>query len=392
VSDKKSFRRDDGERQKFVFLAHWVEISNYWLWFSKSWLHDDPLRMRLLIPFWPFAAIMSVFYFVGKKAYNVVDRFNFNGQLRGETWLIRNFAWHFMIKSWQSKIRNRILKAVLSAQENGFQVIGLGALTKAEWLTEGGKWIVDKLGDKLRVPIVHGDTLTAAAVYRRVLELQHLYHLTENPSVFITGGTSKIGRAVALALVKSGVKVYLYTQSSERFAEIASEATQQDLLVHATSFKDGASCSLWITGKAESGVGKKIIANLPQGAVVLNFSVPDPLTPSLLRQRRDVHHFDGGLIAYDKQRTGLFFTMRLTRGITYACHAGTMVHAYLKWTHHEVGPVDICQMDVVWEAALDLGMTLPRFTSHLKDVVLVGVESSLTRRGCIVNVAQDRVS
>jgi len=258
---------------------------------------------------------------------------------------------------------------VLDAQKRGAKVIGLGALTKAEWLTAGGAWIVEALGDKLKIPIVHGDTLTAAAVMHRVVRV--MKYKTLPPEVFVTGGTSKIGRALTLALAQRQISVYVYTQSAKRFAEIICEAETlgcSKYVLHATNLQVGAHCRMWVTGKAEKGVGKKIIATLPHKAVVVNFSVPDPLSVRLLRRRPDVEHLDGGLMGFDPAISSMFFMMRLKPGMLYSCHAGTMVHAYRGWTHHEVGPVSLTELDVCWEAAMELGLFLPPYTSHLLPV------------------------
>jgi predicted amino acid dehydrogenase len=261
------------------------------------------------------------------------------------------------LKSHRAKIRERILATVLETQKE-VNVIGLGALTKAEWLTKGGEWIVDKLGDRLQVPIVHGDTLTAAAVIKQVNKLMKDFKIS-NP-IFITGATSKIGRAVVLELAGRGIKLKMLTESGERFKAIQAEAGEYGQnLKQAFSLKEGTSCSLWITGKAVPG-GRKLIKVLPKNAVVVNFSVPNPLTDKVLRRRPDLYPIEGGLLSYDPAKTDLNFTMRLKPGLTYACHAGTMVHAYKGWTNHEVGVVELSKLHEVWEAATELGFFLPK--------------------------------
>jgi predicted amino acid dehydrogenase len=254
------------------------------------------------------------------------------------------------------------LAAVLDAQTRGMTVIGLGGLTKAERLTAGGQWVVETLGTKLRVPIVHGNTLTVVTVLYRALELIQDFHLHGRP-VFITGATSKIGHAVTLALASQNIPVVLYTASRERFEQIRREAgVYGSLLTHATTLRDGSSCGLWITGKAEPG-GRALLQSLPRDAVVLNFAVPDPLSPRVLSKRPDVRHCDGGLLGYNRKQTTLGCTMRLHPGITYACHAGTIVHAYKGWTFHEVGAVDPHRLPQAWEAAQEVGFFLPPYTS-----------------------------
>lgn len=351
-------------QKRIVFLAHWVEPWNWLLWWSRD-LHSNPQNHWKWIWVWPFCAVMSVIYLVGRKAYDEVDRFAF-GTHWVHTWLVRNFAWHFLLKNWQERIRGRIIQAVLAAQDHKIDVVGLGALTKAEWLTAGGAWIVEHLGDRLHTPIVHGDTLTAAAIFHRALELIKNYELIG--PVFVTGATSKIGRAVILALVKRGLPVRMLTESQERFEQIRNEAGKDSrLITRATNLSAGHACGFWITGKAQPN-GKKLLKYLPHGAVVLNFSVPDPLSERDLRRAAHIRHFDGGLMGYDPEKVKVNFTMRLTPGLTYACHAGTIVHALAGWREHEVGAVDMSVLPVVWRKALEAGFFLPPFTSYLKEI------------------------
>lgn len=347
------------DQKRFLFIAHWVENWNWMLWWSKD-LQQHPQHAWRWMWLWPVFFIISLFYLFGKKSYDEVDQFQFNGRLEGKIALIRNFGWQFFLKSQQNKIRARILKTVLVEQEK-VDVIGLGALTKAEWLTAGGKWVVDKLGDKLKIPVVHGDTLTAGVVIKRILQF--------NPvSVFLTGGTSKIGRAVALELATRGITVKLFTESRKRFVEIQREAGECGKFLvwpaiqkkdgsEVASLSEGRDCSLWVTGKAIPA-GWKLLRFIPKGATVINFSVPNPVSERTFKKRPDVRFVEGGLIAFDSKRSSQSFNMRLWDGETYACHAGTMVHAYMGWTEHEVGPVDIARIWSVWTAAENLGFYL----------------------------------
>ena len=52
------------------------------------------------------------------------------------------------------------------------------------------------------------------------------------------------------------------------------------------------------------------------------------------------------------------FNMRLASGRTYACAAGTMVHAFNGWKGHEVDKVCVELMDEVGEKCTSLGLTL----------------------------------
>jgi len=355
---------------KVIFLAHWIESWN-WLLHKNDHLHKHPEDAHRWWYWAPVYYVMSIAYLLGAKSYDIVDRFTVNNAC-GETWLVRNFAWHFLNASWREQIRQRIFAAVIDAQNHGATVLGFGALTKAEWLTHGGKDVVDALGTRLKIPLVHGDTLTAAVVIMQVEQLLKVFEPYAG-KVFITGATSKIGRAIVLDLARKGCHVYMYSESRERFDDIRAEAGSAACRIfHAQKYSDGRNVHVWITGKAEKGAGEKMLEEIPLGAAVLNFSVPDPITPRLLKRRPDLHHFDGGLMQYDPTQITIRFTMRLKPGVTYACHAGTMVHGLERWTHHEVGPVDMEFIWHVWECAKKHGFALPRWTSHFEPVTLPG--------------------
>lgn len=67
-----------------------------------------------------------------------------------------------------------------------------------EALNGGGTIFVNK-HPNLKVRVVHGNTLTAAVILHQIPE-----DVTE---VFLTGATSKLGRAIALYLSRKGIRV-----------------------------------------------------------------------------------------------------------------------------------------------------------------------------------------
>ncbi|KKU13179.1 MAG: hypothetical protein UX20_C0029G0004 [Candidatus Magasanikbacteria bacterium GW2011_GWC2_45_8] len=364
----------------FVFIAHYVEVWNWWLNFRIfSFLHRRPELHVWLLPFWPIALLASVWYLLGKKPFNVVDTYKVNKdgglqELTGHTILIRTFAWHFAFANKFPQIRERILMAAVYAQnELKVDVIGLGALTKAEWLTAGGKWLSEQ--DGIRVPVVHGDTATAWFVAERVEEVYRRFGFTG--PIAVIGPTSKIGRAVILHLVAKGYEFLCYTDSADRFAAIRREIPghKQNQMRRATVLNELSQCGFWLIGKAKPS-GSALCNAIPRGAVVINFSVPDPLTPRWLSRRPDIRHFDGGLTTLPLGCT-LTFGMRLpvrtlpngmTDGSIYACWTGTVLHAILGWQEHEVGEVKMDELGQVADEANKLGICLPVPTSHLRSL------------------------
>ncbi len=74
----------------------------------------------------------------------------------------------------------------------------MGGGRQNESLNGGGTYFVNKHKD-LRIRIVHGNTLTVAVILNTIG--------TDVKQIFLTGATSKIGRAVAIYLCRQGVRV-----------------------------------------------------------------------------------------------------------------------------------------------------------------------------------------
>jgi predicted amino acid dehydrogenase len=288
----------------------------------------------------------------------------------GSTWIVRNLGAHYLIKSYKKVITKRIESAILEAQKQGIKVVGLGNFNKAEWINHGGLDIVENLKDKLNgTYISHGDTLSAAVVYQYGMWLKENNYWKK--SVFVTGATSKIGRALCLQLIKHNIQVYMYTQCRPRFDEIAAEAdpSLRHLLVFCDDINGGKNCDLWYTGKMIPR-GKELISAIPKFATVVNFAVPDPLTPKLMAQRPDLLHLDSGLLKYDTNVMDPKFTWLLPQGNIYACLGGCIVHSVLGIEEHEVGPVKIEDMNKYWNAALELGFSIPPHSSFYSPITM----------------------
>lgn len=345
-------------KKSMVFLAHYVESWNWLSVFNFKKINERPERyLYFIYLFWPMYILASIFYMFNKKSFNIIDNFNYK-HICCRTKVLRNFGWHFFIPKYRNTIRKRILDAVLSAQKD-YSVIGLGALIKDEKITKGGQWIIETLGDKLKVPLVHGDTLTSAVVIDQILNKCKELSMNEKDSVFLIGSTSKIGRAVSLILIENKIKVKMFTSSEERFNEIREEAgNNKKFLERVSSLEEGKNSLLWVTGKAIPK-GKELIKYIPKNANIINFAVPNPINESHKKQRQDINYYNGGTLNYDERDTNIHINMRLPKGSIYACHAGTIVHTACGWKHNEVGPVDIKMIPVVFNEALKLGFTIP---------------------------------
>lgn len=327
-----------------VFVGHGTNlVSLFHLPFMFRSFSARPFEPKWwLAPLWPLClTVMFVMRLFGKVF--VADKHRLR-HLKLETWVTPAWAIQFFFKSQWSFINKKIEEAILEADDAGVKVLGLGALNKNEALNGGGKLFVDK-HPELKVRVVHGNTLTAAAVLKKV------------PSgvkeVFVTGATSKLGRAISLYLAERGVKVTMFTQSAERFQRIRDEASPEARknIIHATKTEAGANCKDWIVGKF---CNQKDQAIAPAGTTFHQFVVPP-----LQEFRSDCVYTD--LPAFAMPEDAKYFKtceMTMERGCVHACHAGAVVHALEGWDFHEVGAIDYTRIDETWDSAMKHGMIL----------------------------------
>ncbi|CAM0909082.1 unnamed protein product [Alopecurus aequalis] len=339
---------DQGKNDRvpdFVFLAHVVDVvSSMHVPFGFRACSSLPWATHLvLLPLWPVAFCFMVLQVIFSKTFTV-SFYYLRGRLH-QTWTIPRYSFQYFIPPMKEGINRQIELAILRADKMGVKVLSLAALNKNEALNGGGTLFVDKHPD-LRVRVVHGNTLTAAVI------------LNEIPSnvkeVFLTGATSKLGRAIALYLCRKKIRVLMLTLSSERFLKIQREAPAefQQYLVQVTKYHAAKTCKTWLVGKWLSPREQRWA---PRGTHFHQFVVPP-----VIEFRRDCTYGKLAAMRLPKDVQGLGsceYTME--RGVVHACHAGGVVHCLEGWEHHEVGAIDVDRIDVVWKAALKHGLSPP---------------------------------
>ncbi|EKX35243.1 hypothetical protein GUITHDRAFT_158756 [Guillardia theta CCMP2712] len=327
-----------------VFLAHGTPlVSVFHLPFMTRSFAAHPFRTNLIMYIlWPLCLpLLLVIRLIGRVF--IADKHKLL-QHRIETWVTPAFAMEFFFRSQWPRINSYIEDAIMSADAAGVKVFGLGALNKNEALNGGGSLFVKKHPD-LRLRLVHGNTLTAAAVLHKIPRGVE--------EAFVVGATSKLGRAISLYLARKGVKVTMMTQSRERFEGIRSDcpAAYRGNLKHSLSIEDGRNCSCWVVGRFLTPAEQKVA---PRGTTFHQFVVP-PL-PEL---RKDCSYTSLPAFTLPDSATGFrSCEMTMERRNVHACHAGALVHLLEGWTHHEVGAIDPDRIDVTWEAAERHGFRL----------------------------------
>ncbi|KAJ3679208.1 hypothetical protein LUZ60_017219 [Juncus effusus] len=327
----------------FVFLVHVVDVfSSMHVPFAFRSICSKPWTPRfILLPLWPMAFMFMVLQWITSKTFTV-SFYYLRGKLH-QTWAVPRYGFHYFLPFAKDEINRQIELGILRADKIGVKVLSLAALNKNEALNGGGTLFVNKHPD-LRVRVVHGNTLTAAVI------------LNEIPSntreVFLTGATSKLGRVIALYLCRRNIRVMMLTLSTERFMKIKKEAPPelQHYLVQVTKYQAAQNCKTWVVGKWLYPSEQKWA---PPGTHFHQFVVPP-----ILSFRRDCTYGNLAAMRLPKDVEGLStceYTME--RGVVHACHAGGIVHFLEGWTHHEVGAIDVDQIDIVWKAALKHGLT-----------------------------------
>ncbi|KAE8056816.1 hypothetical protein FH972_013553 [Carpinus fangiana] len=331
-----------GRVPDFVFLAHVVDVS--------AALHAPfvfrsfaslPFSTRLfLLPVWPITFSVLLVMWTLSKTF-LYSFYQLRGRLH-QTWAVPRCGFQYFLPFAREGINKHIEEAILRADKLGVKVISLAALNKNEALNGGGTLFVNK-HPNLKVRVVHGNTLTAAVILNDLPK--------DVDEVFLSGATSKLGRAIALYLCRKRVRVLMLTLSAERFQKIQKEAPVdcQSYLVQVTKYQAARNCKTWIVGK---WITPREQSWAPPGTHFHQFVVPP-----ILSFRRDCTYGDLAAMRLPDDVQGLGcceYTME--RGVVHACHAGGVVHLLEGWSHHEVGALDVERIDLVWEAALKHGL------------------------------------
>ncbi|KAG0556439.1 hypothetical protein KC19_11G054100 [Ceratodon purpureus] len=258
-----------------------------------------------------------------------------------ETWVVPRFGFQYFIGIGRDNINKLIEDAIVEADKMGTRVLTLGALNKMEELNEGGLLFL-KRQPNLQMRLCHGNTLTAGVILNGLpIEVEE---------IFLTGATSKLGRAVSIYLATHGVRVLMLTTSASRVEVIVKECPEEyrHNLVHVTTYQDAQHCKTWVLGK---GASPKDQRWAPPGTKMHQFVVP-----MVSEVRKDCTYGHLAAMRLPKEAKGSDSCEHaLDRGVVHACHAGGLLHTMKGWTHHEMGPIPVDRVETVWKAAMEHG-------------------------------------
>ncbi|KAK9097991.1 hypothetical protein Syun_025036 [Stephania yunnanensis] len=333
---------NDNKVPDFVFLCHCVDLTSslHSPFFIRTFV-SLPFKARwFLLPYFPTAFVVLVSLWIKSRPF-IVTGYTLRNRLH-QSWCVPRYGFQYFLPFAKDGINSQIEDGILEADKSGVKVISLAALNKNEALNGGGTLFVNKHPD-LRVRVVHGNTLTAAVILNEIPK--------DVQEVFLSGATSKLGRAIALYLCRKKVRVMMLTQSKDRFKTIQMEAPDeyQSYLIQVTKYQAGQNCKTWIAGKW--------LTPRQQGWAPAGTHFHQFVVPMIMSFRRDCTYGKLAAMKLPEDVEGLGtceYTM--PRGVVHACHAGGVVHFLEGYKHHEVGTIDVDKIDVVWEAALKHGL------------------------------------
>jgi len=330
-----------------VFLGHGHAVHSmlHLPWLSPYLAtHEHKMRWWML-PLQPFMALWAVFCRYCMPTV-CVQRYQYLGT-QCTTWCLPVTGHFYLMKSHKQAISDMIVQAALDADKAGARYLGLGALNKAQWINHGGDDIVRQLPPSCRVKVVHGNTLTAAAVFQALL-----HHTQPGDEIFMTGSTSKIGRALCLLLARRGNVVRMLSNCDERFEQIRAEAgPHASKLQRARTYGDSVGCRSWVLGKQMSE--PDILKHIPVGSALVDYAVPH--VAGHVAQR--YCYVNGAALSYDPRDCDLTFCHDVP-GTVPACLAATIIHAREDLGHHECGEIAIDEVEAWWTKAAKHGFRL----------------------------------
>jgi len=268
-----------------------------------------------------------------KRSCFVVQRYGYRG-LSCATWSLPVLAYSYAQPRERAYLNSLLLRAIRDAEAQGATHVGLGALNKAQFLNNSGADLVARLPADCRVKVVHGNTLTAAVVYRTVRQRS-----APGEEILITGATSIVGTAVVLRLLRDGYGVRVLTRSEERFGRLQALAgSESQRLLRVEKYEEGSGCRTWVLGSPLTGpVGHM----MPQGCALLEFAAPGSKAEFAHPHRIEA----AGSVRIKRRVTDLTFCHLREQGSVPACLAAAIIHGLEGFQEHEVHEVDVDQID-----------------------------------------------
>jgi len=260
----------------------------------------------------------------------------------------------------------RLQKAVDELESQGVEYIGLGQFTSIV------SWNGLALKTKPQTKITTGNSLTVATTLMSAEEIMKSFgNEFKDITVGVVGVTGNIGSVLSELMLGrvSKLKVFYRDQSgvSARFQSVYSNLEKIKIgtktkLSSSSDLNELSDCDLIIVGT--NSVKPIIFSNhLKKNAVVIDVAVPANVDPTVLKERKDVVCFSGGLVKLPKNQNVIQEFSGLPENEVFACLAETLMMALLKVDKpYSLGPLSRSSVEKVMEDFKKVGFELGQRT------------------------------
>ncbi|XP_004976194.1 protein ECERIFERUM 1 [Setaria italica] len=331
---EKSLKVTD-ETPDLVHLTHMTNLqSTYHLRIGIASIaskpSDNPVWYSWMI--WPVAWLSMVLAWVYGSSAFVIERLQMK-KFKMQTWAIPRYNFQYGMSWERESINSLIEKAILDADERGVKVLSLGLLNQAKPLNRSGELFIQKY-PKLRVRLVDGSGLATAVVLKSIP--------LGTKKVFLSGSTSKVAHATAMALCEKGFQV------------IMNQKKEYDMLK--SRLPVGTTVYLKFSNKdiPQIWIGDYIDDKQQQRAPKGTTFVPTSQFP-LKKIRKDCTYLSTPAMKIPATMENVHTCENwLPRRVMSAWRIAGILHAVEGWDMHECGD-DMMDIEKTWSAAIKHG-------------------------------------
>lgn len=344
-------------RGRFVFLNHFLDTKLIFeeqaFRFARLLPYQYLKKLIALVPSYTFLKIGPIRTSIGKEAEGI----GVACPLLPE---------HFVTLA-HAKVLQRILQGIRIGERYGAKIVGLGGFTSV-FGNEG-----EEVARGTELPVTSGNTFTALQTLRGVSRATSLMdRRLEDSTVAVLGATGDIGSICAIMLAKKAKTLILVARNNQRLIELQSRL----------NYRKGSSsiriCKSTVDATKESDIIVSVTSALTtliepellrRGAIVCDVAYPANITREVIKHRKDVFVFEGGMSTLPGYETlPAEQRIRLEKynppGTIHGCLAETIILALEeRYTNFSFGRGNISEakLDEIGDMANRQGFDLPQF-------------------------------
>ena len=332
-----------------IFTSQFINIYNiYEKWKIYITIHFDFFATYLVNIFTHYGMRFNYFY---NPVYKIVEKY------KGQIVILNKSPFHYLYFKEYEMINKNIIQLIKKYNiENKTRYFGLGNLNKMKVLNDNGKLIIEQLKQENinNVKILTGDTMTVACLYQNLTILKNVY------TFYYIGGTGKIGKALTKLLAEKQLyTICIYSKSRDNYEKLVENILPyfKNKITYSDDLNDIRKYSHAIIGKLLFEKEIEIIKKTKYLLHLYDYNVP-----FIPIEHPKIFHTKIGILENNNQKVldGYFdINLGLNQKQIYACYAGCLLGFISKRETHEVGDINLDEINHYWELGQKYGFTLP---------------------------------